>query len=53
MIVSPNIVAKMFAKFAKTFDGLAVTIVVPERKMRDQVKYAKAQGKELKKLQQL
>ena len=45
MIVSPNIVAKMFAKFAKTFDGLAVTIVVIRRKLvlilHLEAKYAK------------
>ena len=32
MIVSLNIVAKMFAKFAKTFDGLAATIVAIRRR---------------------
>ena len=32
MIASLNIVAKMFAKFAKTFDGLAATIVARRRR---------------------
>ena len=45
MIASLNIVAKTFAKFAKTFDGLATTIVAKGRRLvlilHLEVKYAK------------
>ena len=45
MIASFNIVAKTFAKFAKTFDGLAVTIVAIRRRpvliLHLEAKYAK------------
>ena len=45
MIASLNIVAKTFAKFAKTFDGLAATIVAIRRRpvliLHLEAKYAK------------
>ena len=45
MIASLNIVAKTFAKFAKTFDGLAATIVATRRRpvpiLYLEAKYAK------------
>ena len=45
MIVSLNIVTKTFAKYAKTFDGLAAMIVVIRRRLvlilHLEAKYAK------------
>ena len=45
MIASLNIVVKTFAKFAKTFDGLAATIVAIRRRLvlilHLEAKYAK------------
>ena len=45
MIATLNIVAKTFAKFAKTFDGLAATIVAKRRRpvliLHLEEKYAK------------
>ena len=45
MIASLNIVAKMFAKIAKTFIGLSVTIIATRRRpaiiLHLEVKYAK------------
>ena len=49
MIASLNIVAKMFAKFAQTFDGLVAKIVAIRRRpvliLHLEVKYAKTDYK--------
>ena len=49
MIASLNIVAKTFAKFAKTFDGLVAKIVAIRRRpvliLHLEVKYAKTDYK--------